>query len=105
MSLLRRLLEPMENWLHKISAAWGRSSGESPSQVDRAHRAQRDLKAAAGEIQSRLQGEIMDQALRFVWSVSGLVLFDFFVFLGGSLFRKELSNNSAICFLMCPISG
>ncbi|CAJ1453318.1 unnamed protein product [Effrenium voratum] len=40
-------------------------------EVDRAHRAQRDLKAAAGEIQSRLQGEIMDQVRGSISNFTG----------------------------------
>ena len=47
-------------------------------QVDRVHRCQRNLKAAAGELQSRLQGEVMDQALAPLQNISELQFFPIF---------------------------
>ena len=38
-----------------------------PWQVDRVHRCQRNLKAAAAELQSRLEGEVMDQVGPVGW--------------------------------------
>lgn len=40
-------------------------------EVDRVHRCQRNLKAAAGELQSRLQGEVMDQVRSTVSNFAG----------------------------------
>lgn len=68
-------------------------------QVDRVHRCQRNLKAAAGELQSRLQGEVMDQALAPLQNISELQFFP--IFLNFSQFALPKVPWNSVKFMAC----
>ena len=68
-------------------------------QVDRVHRCQRNLKAAAGELQSRLQGEVMDQALAPLQNISELQFLP--IFLNFSQFALPKVPWNSVKFMAC----